>query len=42
MRRTDPAKAEEMEAELEKQIIFDQKEKELEEAKEKFKEARTN
>lgn len=30
-----------MEAELEKQIIFDQKERELEEAKEKFREART-
>jgi hypothetical protein len=30
-----------METELEKQIIFDKKEVELEEAKQKFKEART-
>jgi hypothetical protein len=33
VRRTDPKKAEEMENDLEKQMIFDQKEKELEEAK---------
>ncbi len=34
------AKAEEMEADLEKKIILDRKEKEIEEAREKFKEAR--
>lgn len=40
MRKFDPKKAEEMENDLEKQIIFDHKEKEVEEAQEKFKEAR--
>lgn len=36
MRKVDPAKAEEMEHDLEKKIILDQKEKEIQEAKEKF------
>jgi hypothetical protein len=42
MRKTDPAKTEEMEADLERRMILDRKEKEIEEAREKFKEARSS